>query len=120
MVCIDMKMPEVCANCAINFWNRHNTISFFESCWPSWKSGFRKDKELYEMAVNALRAQQTPAKLDRTQWGGCDCCTAGDGEFRYLLDKWGDENYCPECGRPLTERAWAELEWRIGGSNETD
>lgn len=22
MICIDMKMPEVCANCAINFWNR--------------------------------------------------------------------------------------------------
>lgn len=22
MICIDMKMPEVCANCAMNFWNR--------------------------------------------------------------------------------------------------
>lgn len=22
MVCIDMTMPEVCANCPINFWNR--------------------------------------------------------------------------------------------------
>mgnify|MGYP006870913316 FL=1 len=90
-------------------------IRDFESCWPSWKSGFRKEKELYEMAVNALRAQQTPTKLDRTQWGGCDCCTVGDGEFRYLLDKWGDEDYCPKCGRPLTEEAWAELESKIGG-----
>lgn len=24
-------------------------------------------------------------------------------------------NYCPACGRPLTEEAWADLESRIGG-----
>ena len=26
------------------------------------------------------------------------------------------ENYCPSCGRPLTEEAWAELESRVGGA----
>ena len=26
---------------------------------------------------------------------------------------------CPNCGRPLTEEAWAELEWRIGGNDGT-
>lgn len=27
-------------------------------------------------------------------------------------------NYCPFCGRPLTEEAWAELERRINGGQE--
>lgn len=26
MICIDMKMPEVCANCAMNFWNRYRIL----------------------------------------------------------------------------------------------
>lgn len=79
-----------------------------------------KLNEALKMAIEALRAQQTSAKLDRSRWEGCDCCTAGDSEFRYLLDKWGEDDYCPRCGRPLTEEAWAELERRIGGDDETD
>lgn len=65
-------------------------------------------------------ACSNPAKLDRSRWEGCDCCTAGDSEFRYLLDKWGEDDYCHRCGRPLTEEAWTELERRIGGNDETD
>lgn len=30
------------------------------------------------------------------------------------------DNYCCCCGRPLTEEAWAELERRIGGPDETN
>ena len=26
-----------------------------------------------------------------------------------------DLNYCPKCGRPLTDEAWAELEKRLRG-----
>lgn len=105
-------------------------IRDFESCWPSWKSGFRKDKELYEMAVASLRAQQTPAKLDRSQWDGCEWC--GNLEERpchacsIKYDHWrcgeGHPNfkmlpykYCPECGKPLTEQSWLKLESKIGG-----
>ena len=32
---------------------------------------------------------------------GCLNCTAGDGEYTVLLDKWGEEDFCPMCGRPL-------------------
>ena len=60
-----------------------------------------------EMAVTALHAQQTTAKLDRSQWEGCETCKGG----RYRRGE-----YCPGCGRPLTEEAWVELEMRIGGS----
>lgn len=77
------------------------------------------DQEACRVALSTLRAQQS-VKLDRSRWEGCDYCTAGDSEFRYLLDKWGEDYYCPRCGRPLTEEAWAELERRIGGDDETD
>ena len=38
-------------------------------------------------------------------WDGCKCCTAGDGEFTVKCDKWGYEDFCPKCGRPLTDEA---------------
>lgn len=37
---------------------------------------------------------------------GCKNCTAGDGEYTVLLDKWGKEDYCSCCGRPLSDDAW--------------
>lgn len=57
------------------------------------------------MALDALRAQQTPAKLDRSRWGKCGKCSFSE---RY-------HQYCPECGKPQTEEAWAGLERRING-----
>lgn len=91
-----------------------------------------------KMAIAALRAQQTPAKLDRRRWKGCDYCDANIyvkvkkhlrpllapatyvGELRDKLEDLTSEayvevhkKYCPLCGRPLTEEAWAELERRI-------
>lgn len=57
--------------------------------------------EAIGVAINALRAQQ--AKLDRSRWEKCGKCSFSE---RY-------HQYCPECGRPQTEEAWAELERRI-------
>lgn len=61
-----------------------------------------------ELAVSALRAQQ--AKMDRSRWGGCVCCTF---PVQIRVRKRCDYRYCEHCGRPLTEEAWAELERRI-------
>lgn len=108
------------------------------------------------MAVAALRAQQTPVKLDRSRWAGCPHCALRDlphmpwhgagavvrkGEYigwdemyivgygidgsiettaaelvapcEYQKDHTIDIEFCPICGRPLTEEAWAELERRL-------
>lgn len=81
-------------------------------------------------------------KLDRSRWDGCDLCISWDtgkpiddmrgdiithhgactscygfGEIYDYRDKkvLGYFKFCPFCGRPLTEDAWAELERRING-----
>lgn len=75
------------------------------------------------MALDALRTQQTHAKLGRSRWEGCHYCdgdeTAMELDWIYGLDHiLTDYKFCPMCGRPLTEEAWAELERRIsGGAN---
>ena len=72
------------------------------------------------------------AHIDREAWG-CEYCT-GDVDDRPFLDSedlyisgdgWltsdGQDHdyckieYCPKCGKPLTQDAWAELEKRLRG-----
>lgn len=92
------------------------------------------------VAVEALLAQQELAKLDRRRWKGCEHCKGDlegytvcfqdvngqsrsiyipEGEAaivvpgKYNHKFWIPIKYCPFCGRPLTEEAWAELEQRI-------
>lgn len=89
------------------------------------------------VACAALRAQQAPARLDRIRWKGCEYCNdpqpykdcvLPDGTERFLcaLDdqplpscyiNTRHVEFCPHCGRPLTEEAWAELERRIEGND---
>ena len=54
--------------------------------------------EALNMAIAALRAQKTPAKLDRSRWEGCGQCKPG-GQLE--LDEYCEWSYCPYCGRPL-------------------
>lgn len=77
---------------------------FYQPGGKAGKLTIRGIKEASQLAITALRAQQTPAKLDRSRWWGCETCKGG----RYRRGE-----YCPGCGRPLTEEAWAELERRI-------
>lgn len=57
-----------------------------------WVSGVLEDA----MEIGASALQE---RIDREK--GCKNCTAGDGEFTVLLDKWGEDDFCPKCGRPL-------------------
>lgn len=69
-----------------------------------------------------------PAHIDREAWEPCKLCggakyvyghasavvPSGDkGQIETEVE--GDFDYCPECGRPLTDEAWAELEKRLSG-----
>ena len=65
-----------------------------------------------------------PAHIDREAWTSCVCnsgkktcctcismqCDSCIGESKYKQGR-----YCSACGRPLTEKAWAELEKRLRG-----
>ena len=84
--------------------------------------------EASRMGASALRAQ--PAKLDRSRWVGCKECVPPWCKtcIRYYVrnmdtictfscinrSKHKPNNFCQSCGRPLTEEAGAELEWKIG------
>jgi len=67
--------------------------------------------DVSRLGASALRAQQKPAKLDRSRWEGCEYCKD--------IPKSILKGFCYACGRPLTEEAWADLERRIGGNNGT-
>lgn len=90
--------------------------------------------EAINMAIDALNGQQAHVKFDRSRWDGCDYCKISCGNCVYSnLDitkepcksckmELGDSFtighagiYCRECGRPLTEEAWTELERRVNG-----
>lgn len=73
-------------------------------------------------------AYPPPVHIDREAWEPCRACGSCDSCFFSCCDKRGepcrncrsqDHNryrpmkFCPKCGRPLTEIAWAELEKRL-------
>lgn len=46
-----------------------------------------------------------PVHIDREKWEPCECCRSAkfmNGQSMY--------NFCPSCGRPLTDEAWEDLE----------
>lgn len=72
------------------------------------------------------------AHIDREAWEPCEFCGKADfGEYGFeigrsyvkiacALGSWRfpteeQFHFCPKCGRPLTEKAWAELEKRLRG-----
>lgn len=82
--------------------------------------------ELEAMKIWKARERQedrsVPAGLDRSRWVGCSLCKGVTGWTQDLDDEHHEVEFlfCPVCGRPITEEAWAELERRIGGNNEAD
>lgn len=74
-----------------------------------------------------------PPRLDRSAWEPCEFCEKADfGEFGFEISKhyakivcalgaWRFPknerfNFCPKCGRPLTDAAWEMMEKRLEGT----
>lgn len=66
-------------------------------------------QEAHRVVIAALRTRQATTKLDRSKWKKCQACPSD-------LSVWW---YCPFCGRPRINEAWAELERRMN-SGTTD
>lgn len=75
--------------------------------------------------LDALREKQT-AKLDRRRFGWCRYCDGGQGVVTFEVPdeidvpedvvkfEWIEvPRYCPICGKPQTDEAWAELKNRV-------
>lgn len=103
-------------------------------------------KEFYGLKQNATEGKYglhkrgwlayayPPAHIDREAWKPCELCISCEncknsnvGEFcnpcfRCLQsdkkDGFSPVGFCRECGQPLTEEAWAELEKRLRGCGE--
>lgn len=74
-------------------------------------------------------------EIDREKWKPCEMCAPkcyrcefyqkyweevpevcrGCKDYSHFVRDNIEERFCPECGRPLTEEAWAELEKRLRG-----
>lgn len=99
---------------------------------------WEKDIEALKFAITALCSMpeagepidSPPAHIDRSEWiAGWKEYTGADAGFHYCsackqqafnYEDGGEifevlSNFCPNCGRPLTEEAWTELKRRIVG-----
>lgn len=87
---------------------------------PEGKGGLHK--------IGWLAYAYHPAHIDREAWEPCKLCGGAKYVYGYASavapngDKGqieteveGDFDYCPICGRPLTEEAWDALEKRLRG-----
>lgn len=90
-----------------------------------------KIKEALCMAIKAL--ENNPLHIDREKWEPCKVCRSPGcttckcfGIAEHLNPCFGCWNnlipnnykptkFCPDCGRPLTDEAWAELQKRLEG-----
>ena len=90
---------------------------------------FRKSGVQFEWLVEDSEltvCSYPPAHIDRSEWKPCvDCrikcrtCVVRGKEKCARCEKYSEyvpeNNFCSNCGRPLTEEAWAELERRLRG-----
>lgn len=106
---------------------------------PHWREELLNDDtgwagELIRSTVADMEDVAEKPRLDRSAWEPCEHCKPSknaldrwgphqfpiDGNEIYCYDAddgWeGEEiNFCPWCGRPLTDSAWEMLERRLAG-----
>lgn len=98
-----------------------DTKEFFDQCSPALQKELIEQKEVFELAISAIRA--APKHLDREAWSSEWVETMpilGAGNVERHCKKCGylaedTYSFCPQCGRPMTPEAWSELEKRLRG-----
>lgn len=99
------------------------------------KAYFWARKALQSTLTQPNEPTYPPAHINRDAWEPCDECKPscmGCANYN-AWDRYGkpqvcetceeysnfepDDNYCANCGRPMTEEAWKLLEKRVRGEN---
>lgn len=99
----------------------------FDQCSTALQEEITEQKEVFELALTALRSMQEAREtfhIDRNEWTAewiypenewnlprCSKCGCNSKDATYGHKN----NFCPKCGRAMTEEAWAELERRLRG-----
>ncbi len=101
--------------------------------WVIWDDSFKQnwlgDPETQNSHGKSwLAYSYPPAHIDRSEWEGCRKCRScwtcksaiepvrAENSKCFVcedLSNYEPLNFCPHCGRPLTEEAWVELERRV-------
>lgn len=102
---------------------REEAIIIFEA-WA--KCNYEPTRQAAQMAISALRSA-TREQVEKS-WAGCEYCEKHKINLVRIEMNCNDSpgspkrlnptrvpKFCPMCGRPLTEEAWAELERRLRG-----
>lgn len=87
----------------VEYWHTHETNS-------SLQEFLGMSKQEYEDWVKG-----SSIKIDREAWKPCKYCEFGiysDAMFDYEAGHI-ELAHCPKCGRPITEKAWKQLESRL-------
>lgn len=108
--------------------NREECLKYLEGIG---KSACPECVEAVRWSVKALKYLKSansysPGHIDREAWEPCGYCNGAKyiyghasavvpNGYKRQIEKEteGDFDYCPKCGRPLTDEAWAELEKRL-------
>ena len=82
----------------------------------------RENADGLKISAQDIYAPPKNAYIDREQWSPCSRCKYEEEEIRIyypaefdggMAYEYGEAKFCPECGRPLTEGAWVELENKL-------
>lgn len=99
-------------------WIEHAADPKYNHVWMIWNNeiGMRHNLAGYNIFWRAYA--YPPSHIDREAWKECPWCKS---EYTIIDDDFGQPvhpkmiKFCWNCGRPLTEEAWAELEKRLRG-----
>lgn len=116
--------------------DRSLTNAQYNGDYPA-AENLRKNMRRWRTAIKAVKEKIKPVRIDREKWGMCKHClpnsklpcqgephefVLSDAVLFYSDSDFGWEgqkvDFCPWCGRPLTEEGWKMLEIRIGGNKQ--
>lgn len=88
----------------------------------------RKNMRRWRTAIKAVKEKIKPVRIDRDKWEPCSICrccpscrysvcsiteVTSPCKSCYAHSNYFPRNFCPSCGRPLTDIGWKLLEERL-------